>query len=162
MPAIAAIKVNAGSLSGIAKTTSATVASDGTFDPEGFRLPGVARWVNRVGGIPVGYPSFSLSVRPPQGVSRIFRITAKLDLPTLATTAPTTTTGIQPAPTKAYSCSAVLEVLLPERSTLNERAALLNTFVSFLQNQIDASDGSPSDQTGTPLTTAIVNLEAPY
>lgn len=162
MPAIADIKVAAAGLTGVGVTSSATVATDTTYSPEGFRLPGVARWVARAGGIPVGYPSFSLSVRPPQGVSRIYRVTAKLDLPTLATTAPTTSTGIQPAPTKAYSCQANVDLLLPERSTSTERAYLLNSLVSLLLSTINASDGAPSDSTGSPVPAAIVNLEAPF
>lgn len=162
MTAIAAIKASS-ILSSTLLTSSATVADDATFSPEGFiRAPGVARWVNRAGGIPVGYPSFSLSVRPPQGASRIFRVTAKVDLPTMATTAPTTSTGIQPAPTRAYSNSAVLEFMLPERGTQAERLMLWSYLMSFLSDNINASDGSPAAVTGSPLTSAVWLLDAPY
>jgi hypothetical protein len=161
MTAIAAIKTST-VVSSTVLTTSATVADNGLLSPEGFRAPGVARWVDRTGGIPVGYPSFSLSVRPPQGASRVFRVTAKVDLPTLATTAPTTSTGIQPAPTKAYSCSAVLEVMLPERSTQAERLALWSLLISVLSDNINASDGAPTAVTGSPLPSAMWFLDAPY
>jgi hypothetical protein len=41
-----------------------------------------------------------------------------VDSPTLEVTSPSTATGIQPAPTKAFSALSVVEVTLPERMTL--------------------------------------------
>jgi hypothetical protein len=161
MPAIAAVKTS--SILGPTEiTTSATVGVDKTFDPEGFILPGVARWVDRSGGIAIGYPQFSLSVRPPTKASRIFKVTAKLVLPTLEQTSPSTATGIQPAPTKAYDCTCVMEFMLPERSTLAERNALLSHVRSLFITTITASDAVPSDVTGTPLIAAVANFDPPF
>jgi hypothetical protein len=143
-------------------TTSATVSVDKTFNPEGFRLPGVARWVDRSGGIAIGYPAFSLSVRPPSKTSRIYRVTAKLSLPTLEVTSPSTSTGIQPQPTLAYTCQAVMEFMLPERSTLAERTALFSHLRSLFATTIQASDAVPSDSTGSPLIGAVLNYDAPF
>ncbi|DAD50533.1 TPA_asm: coat protein [ssRNA phage Gerhypos.4_2] len=161
MPAIAAIKTSS-IIAGTESTTSATVGVDKTFDPEGFMLPGVARWCDRSGGIAIGYPRFSLSVRPPTKTSRVYKVTAKLVLPTLEVTAPSTATGIQPAPTKAYDCLCVMEFMLPERSTAVERAALLSHVRSLLATTVQASDASPSDATGSPLIAAVTNFEPAY
>jgi hypothetical protein len=95
-------------------------------------------------------------------VSRIYKVTAKLDLPTLEVTSPSTGTGIQPAPTKAYSCQANLEFLIPERSTLAERQVLISQLRSFVVAFITASDGTPSDATLSPLQAAVENFDAPY
>lgn len=100
MPAIASIKTSS-ILASTESTSSATVSVDKTFDPEGFIAPGVARWVDRSAGVAVGFPYLSLSVRPPKKASRIYRVTAKLGLPTLETVG-NAYNGITPGPTKAY------------------------------------------------------------
>jgi len=161
MPAIAAIKTS--SILGPTEiTTSATVGVDKTFDPEGFNLPGVAKWVDRSGGIAIGSPAMTLSVRSPTKGSRMYKVTAKLVLPTLEQTSASTATGIQPAPTKAYDCTAIMEFMLPERSTLAERNALLSHVRSLFLTTITASDAVPSDLTGSPLIAAVANFDPPY
>lgn len=163
MPAIADIKVSGIIDTTVAlKTTSTTVGVDRTLSPDGFQTPGVARWVDRSGGIAIGYPSFSLSVRPPRKGSRIHRVTARLVNPVLEVTYPSTSTGIPPSPTVAYSNQAHLEFLLHERSTQAERIVLLNNLISLLMATITASDGSPSDNTGTPLLAAVKDYDSPY
>jgi hypothetical protein len=151
------------------KTNSATVGVDKTFDPEGFVLPGVARWVDRAvdatynpNGVALAYPAWTLSVRRPTKASRIYRITAKLVLPTLDTTSPSTATGIQPAPSLAYTCQCVMEFMLPERSSVAERTRLFNYVKSFFATTINASDDVPTDATGSPLEGAVLNFDQPY
>lgn len=161
MSAIAAVKTSS-ILGTLETTTSATVGVDKTFDPEGFRLPGVARWVDRSGGIAIGYPAMTLQVRPPTKTSRIYRVTTRLSLPTLEITSPSTSTGIQPQPTLAYTLQANLEFLLPERSTLAERTAFLSHIRSILATTIQASDAVPSDLTGSPVPNAVLNYDAPF
>lgn len=141
-------------------TTSATVGVDKTFSPEGFISPGVARWVDRSGGIALGYPAVTMSVRPPSKTSRMYKVTAKVVLPTLEQTSASTATGIQPAPTKAYDCSCVMEFMLPERSTLAERQALFSVVASQFTRLINASDGNPTNATGNPLENAVTTFEA--
>lgn len=140
-------------------TTSATIAADETYSPEGKNPQGVARWVNRAGGIAIGYPSITMSVRPPTKASRVFKVIVKLVLPTLEQTSPSTMTGIQPAPTKAYDCQAVMEFMLPERSTLAERQKLFQQVMSLFHRTINANDGVPSSSTGSPLEAAITTFE---
>lgn len=160
MPALASIKTSS-ILSTTESTTSATVSVDKTFDPEGFMAPGVARWVDRSGGVPVGFPALTLSVRPPTKASRIYRVTAKLGLPTLETVG-NAYNGITPGPTLAYVCQGVMEFMLPERSTQAERLALLSHMRSLFAATIQASDASPSDSTVSPLAAAVSNFDAPY
>jgi hypothetical protein len=171
MAAIAAVKL-AGAVSlalianrmdSVHKTVGdAAIGVTRTFDPEGFQLPGVARWVDRSGGIAIGYPAITLSVRPPTKVSRIYRVSAKIVLPTLEQTSASTASGIQPAPTKAYDHTCFMEWLLPERGALWERQAILDLALSLLVTTITASDGVPSDATGTPLRSAIESFDPPY
>lgn len=160
MPAIASIKTSS-LVSPTESTTSATVSVDKTFDPEGFVAPGVARWVDRSGGVPAGYPALTLSVRPPNKASRVFRVTAKLALPTLETVG-NAYNGITPGPQKAYDVVFIGEFLLPERSTLAERQALFSHVRSLFATTIQANDASPSDSTGSPLLAAVTNFDGPY
>lgn len=143
-------------------TSSATISVDKTFSPEGFSQPGVTKWVDRSGGIAIGYPAFTMSVRPPTKASRVYKVTAKMVLPTLEQTSPSTASGIQPAPTKAYDCTCIMEFMLPERSTLAERQALFSHVLSLFVGVINASDGAPSTSTGSPLRAAVTTLEDVY
>jgi hypothetical protein len=54
-------------------TTSTTVGVDKTFGPEREIAPGVIRYVDRSGGIAVGYPWFTFSLRPPTKASNVYR-----------------------------------------------------------------------------------------
>lgn len=161
MAAIASIKLSS-ILDGVVKTTDAAVGVDKTFDPEGFDANGVTRWVDRSGGIALGYPALTLSVRSPNKASRAYKVTVKLVLPTLEVTSPSTSTGIQPAPTLAYNNMFVGEFMMPERSTVAERTALFNYVASLFATTINASDGVPTDSSGSPLKTSIINFDRPY
>lgn len=95
-----------------------------TFNPVTIDAAGVAKWTDRVNGIALGYPALTLLVRNPTKDSRSFKVTCKVVTPILELTSPSTATGIQPAPTKAYDLLATLEFVLPERSSLAERQNL--------------------------------------
>lgn len=161
MGALASVKASS-ILGTMVRTTSATVGQDKTFDPEGINPQGVARWVDRSGGIALLYPAITMQVRAPTKVSRVYKVTAKLVLPTGDITAPTTTTGIQPAPSKAYDCSCVMEFMIPERSSLAERQALFSLAHSLFVSTINASDDVPTDATGMPLKAAVESFETIY
>lgn len=163
MSAIAAVKLSTILDHALARlTTSATVGVDTTLSPEGFIQLGVARWVDRSGGIPVAYPALTMSVRPPTKASRIYKITAKFLQPTLETASGSAPTGFDPAPTKAYDCTCVMEFMIPERSTLLERQALFARVASLFARTINASDGAPTDSTGSPLEAAVTTFEPAY
>lgn len=161
MPAIASIKGST-IIGPTILTSDAAIGVDRTFDPAGFAAPGVAKWVDRSGGIPVGYPTFTLSVRPPSNGSRITKVTAKLTVPTMEQTSASTSTGIQPQPTVAYINSVMCDWLLHERSTVTERIAIRKLFNSLMFVTVNASDGTPTDATGTPIIAAVDNGDPPY
>lgn len=137
-------------------------AIDSTFSPRGYVQPGIAKWVDPSGGIAVGFPGFTLQVRPPSQASRVYKVTAKVNLPTLEQTSPSTSTGIQPAPMKAYDCSGIMEFLLPERSTAQERLNLFNTLASLFAYQISNTGSTSTIQTGSPLRIAVVDFDVPF
>jgi hypothetical protein len=103
-----------------------------------------------------------MSVRPPTKASRVYKVTVKLVLPTLEQTSASTMTGIQPAPTKAYDCACIMEFFLPERSTLLERQTLFSRVASLFARTVNASDGAPTDATGTPVENAVTTFENVY
>lgn len=106
-----------------------------TFSPVNIDQVGVAKWADRSGGIALGFPTLTFSMRQPATKgSRNYRVTAKVTLPVLEATSPSTSTGIQPAPTKAYDLLATLEFVLPERSTLAQRNDLIAYVKNFLAN----------------------------
>jgi len=107
--------------------------SNHTFSPVDIK-DGVAKWADRSGGIALGFPAVSFSMRQPVKGSRNFRLTMKVALPVLEATSPSTSTGIQPAPTKAYDLLFSGEFVLPERSTLAQRNDLLAYVKNFLAN----------------------------
>lgn len=105
-----------------------------TFSPVNIDLAGVAKLADRVSGIAIGFPVLTLSVRSPSKGSRNYKVMGKLVVPTLEATSPSTATGIQPAPTKAYDSLGTFEFVLPERSTQLERTNLLALLRSALAN----------------------------
>jgi hypothetical protein len=150
MPAIGDIKLSDKATNGILVTTDAAVGVNRTFSPAGSPAFGVTRWEDRSGGIPIGYPIITVSLRRPQKGNRNYKMTMKLSVPTLEQTSPSTASGIQPAPTLAYACSAIVDFIIPERSSDAERLVLMRLFRSWFMDTINASDGTPSDASGSP------------
>lgn len=124
MAAIASITLNDGASTPVAHT----------FSPVNKGPDGVALWKDRSSGISLGFPAVSLSVRAPSKASRNYKVTAKVVVPTLDVTSPSTSTGIQPAVTKAYDSIAVMTFTLSERTTELERTHLLAYVTHLLAN----------------------------
>lgn len=120
-----------------------------TFAPVTIDAQGVAKWADRSGGISVGFPTLSYSLKNPTGNSKSYKLTAKVMLPVLEQTSPSTATGIQPAPTVAYNLLANIEMVLPERSTAQDRKNLLAYVKNYLAN-------------ATVVTAGVENYEAVY
>jgi hypothetical protein len=139
MPAIASISLVDG------QPTPATRV----FAPVGIDSNYVATYENRSTGIAVGYDGLSIGMRRPSKGNRNYKHTVRLALPTLETTSPSTSSGIQPAPTKAYDCFAVIEFVSPERSTTQNRKDM----VTLLRNALAA---------GNVVDTCVQNLETVY
>jgi hypothetical protein len=55
-----------------------------------------------------------------------------------------------------------MEFFLPERSTLAERQALFSRIASLFARTVNASDGAPTDSTGSPLEAAVTTFENVY
>jgi len=119
-----------------------------SFSPVKIDVQGVASLADRSNGIAIGFPQISLLVRNSSKTSKNFRVSAKIVVPTLEATSPSTATGIQPAPTKAYDCLATIEFVLPERSTTLERENVLAYVKNFLAN--------------ANVTNAVTSFEAIY
>jgi hypothetical protein len=119
-----------------------------TFSPVNIDSVGVAKWADRSGGIALGYPVTSFSLRPPSKTSRIYKLTAKVVVPILEQTSASTASGIQPAPTLAYNLTATVEMALPERSTQAQRKDLIAYLKNYLANAV--------------ITNAVNDFEAVY
>nr|QDH91443.1 MAG: hypothetical protein H1Rhizo277660_000002 [Leviviridae sp.] len=120
-----------------------------TFSPVNIDQTGVAKWADRSSGIALGFPTVTFSMRQPTKASRVYRVTAKVNLPVLEQTSASTATGIQPAPTKAYDLLCNMEFILPERSTLAQR----NDLLAYVKNYLASTAVLPP---------AIQNFEAVY
>jgi hypothetical protein len=100
-----------------------------TFDPASHQ-DGIAIWEDRVDGIPVGYPTISMSMKRPTRARNSYKVMAKIALPTLEQAS---SGGVfVPPPTKAYDNLAVVEFIMPARSTTQERKNLLKYLVGAL------------------------------
>lgn len=139
MAAIAPVVLNNGEATPVAKT----------FSPVNINSEGVAKWSDRSGGVAIGMPVITFSIKSPTKDSRVYRVNGKVTVPVLEQTSPSTATGIQPAPTLAYNLIANVEFVLPERSTLAQRKDLLAFAKNYLAN-------------ATVITAAIENFEAVY
>lgn len=137
MANIANVVINDGQTTPVAHTFAPVTSRDET---------GVAIWTDRSSGIPVGFPVLSFKMRMPSKGSRNYRVTAKVRVPTLDVTSPSTGTGIQPAPSVAYATEVNVEFILPERATLQNRKDALAYVKNFLAN-------------AAVVTAAVENLE---
>jgi len=144
-------------------TSSATVGADHTFSPCGYVTPGVARYEDRTGGIPVGFPVLTLSVKRPSKTSPMYRVTAKIVVPELEETSASTQSGIKPPPTKAFEDTVTVEFLFHSRGTEEKRLRMLSLLKSLAYHgNIAASDDSPLDATGSPLYEAVKDVVTPF
>lgn len=147
MPALAALTINDGKATPVAHT----------FSPVRLDAKGVATFFDRSGGIAIGFPRLTFSLREPDGnvsagsdsgKKRNYKSIFTIDVPTMESTSAATGTGIAPAPTVAYVHSSRTEFLLPERGTLAERKDLFAYHTNGINNATIAS--------------ALQNLEAFY
>lgn len=139
MTAIAALLLANGETTPVSKT----------YDPVNIKND-VAQWADRSSGIAIGFPVVTFSMRQPTNPkgARNYRMVTKVVIPVLEQTSPSTATGIQPAPTKAYDLIANIEMVLPERSTPAQRKDL----AAFSRNLLAS----------TVITAAIANFENVY
>lgn len=115
-----------------------------TFTPRADYINSIFYWEDRASGIPIGFPTFSYSLRQPVArntvktangaqtlSSGVYKELLKFTLPTLESLAPSSN-GYTPAPTVAYTHEAHLELKLPERGTQAQR----NDFIEYVINML--------------------------
>jgi len=102
-----------------------------TFTPRGVKNA-IAKWQDISGGVVAGYPTITFSLREPTKASKATKVTAKIVVPTLEVTSPSTATGIQPAPTKAYDNLCNIEFVFNERSSQAQRKDLAAYVKNYL------------------------------
>jgi len=136
MGAIASVVINDGQATPVAHT----------FAPVNI-VADVAKLADRSGGIAIGYPVITQSVRAPNGNLRTYKVTSRVALPVLEVTSPSTASGIQPAPTLAYTLLCNMEFILPERSSLQERKNLL----AYVRNYLAHANSTVAVQDFEPL-----------
>lgn len=130
-----------------------------TFAPSRIDMAGVSRWEDRSGGIALGFPVLTFSMRAPSPSTkgaRAYRMTAKVVTPVLEQTSASTSTGIQPAPTKAYDLIAEISFVIPERSTLAQRTDLL----AYVNGLLAHTGNFASNM--AYVKPAVLNFEAVY
>lgn len=128
MPARASITINDG-----AATPVAHIFNPATIVDE--RNMTLAGYEDRSGGIPVGFPTISLSMKRPSKTSANYRVVAKVVVPTLETISNSTASGILPAPQKAYDSLVTCEFVMNQRMSLQQRKDLL----AYAKNLISTS-----------------------
>lgn len=84
-----------------------------------------ATYVDRSGGITVGFPTVTVNSMPPTKTSRLQKVRCKVVLPVLEVVNASTYNGITPAPTKAFDLTFDGMFFLPERCTLPQRKDIL-------------------------------------
>jgi len=106
------------SLAPIAVLDGAATPVSHTYTPTKIDASGVATLQERVGLVPVGYPTMTWSVRPPVANGTTYKVVGKLVIPKVITT--TDTTG-KTVTSVDYSNQVTLEFVFANRSTTQER-----------------------------------------
>lgn len=100
---------------------------------------GVITWRDGTQAIYAGQNRLSVAQRMADARSKSTKVEWKLETPVLEVTSPSTSSGIQPAPTVAYTLLADLSIVLPDRATLQERKDLLAQMRDLIDEAIVTS-----------------------
>lgn len=144
MPAPGNIVINDGATTPVAHT----------FKPISRDANGVVHYADQSGGVPIGYARVTINVKQAPATlapgstakSTVNRVRFKIEIPVLEVTSPSTGSGIQPAPTVAYTTMASLEFVIPTRTAELDRKHIL----AYAKNLLSA----------TLATDLVVNSEA--
>jgi len=136
-----------GQINNIVIADGANTPVSHTFTPI-TRDRNLAIYKDKAPGITVAYPTIEMADRWQKEVDGSYKISWKLSVPTLATTAPTTSTGIQPAPTVGYTCWATGTFTVPNQASLQDKKniyALAKNFIALtLMKDIVESQDFPT------------------
>lgn len=132
MPAIANIVLNDGKSTPVAHT----------FTPQtGQVAVEPSLLFNKAAGIFVGFEKLTALVRRSES-NKTTRVSIQISQPTLAVTAPSTGSGIQPNPTVAYTTIGKIDFVLPDSCTYQDRKDIRVLLSNALLNAVllDAID----------------------
>jgi hypothetical protein len=128
-------------------TDAAATPVNHTFYPIGNTGdPAVIRWIDRTQGIAAGQNRLTLSQRAPDGQNaKTYKLSWKLELPVLAQTSPSTSSGIQPIPVSDHTNVVSLELVMHERASQQERKdalAMIRDLITetIMTNQVENLD----------------------
>lgn len=107
-----------------------------TFKPVGAPGSSILAWRDSNQAIFAGQAVISCGQRLADRKTKSSKMSWKVETPVLEVTSPSTMTGIQPAPTVAYTPLASMEFVLPDRMSLQERKDLLAFVVNLASNAI--------------------------
>jgi hypothetical protein len=143
MAAIANIVLNDAATTPVAHTFSP--ARQGFFNGQD-----IAEYEDRVvnGGIPVGFYRVNLALSRPSKDRKSYRIGLKLSTPVLEVVNSSTYSGITPAPTISYTPLAQVDVVIPDRASLQSRKDIRKMLYEALNS--------------ATVVNAIENLDFPY
>jgi hypothetical protein len=98
-----------------------------TFSPVSIDNTGVAKWADRSGGFPAGYPTITMQVREPRGNSSKYRVSGKVTVPIVETV-----DGVQ---TVTNSFVMNFDSSIPASSTQSARDDAYAYLKNFLSTQ---------------------------
>lgn len=125
MPAFASITINDGATTPLAHV----------FGPVTITRDGVeAQFADRAAGIPLGYNDLSIAVREPTANGTVFKHSVVLEMPVLEAATGPNAQGFTPAPQLAFTCTARVEMLLPTRSSVQNRKDLHTLIANLFAN----------------------------
>jgi hypothetical protein len=120
-------------------TDAATTPVNRVYYPVRTDDNAVLFWKDRTQPVLAGQNTLSVAQRMATKTSKSSKISWKLEAPILEQTSPSTATGIQPAPTVAYTNIGTIELVLPDRCTLQDRKDLLSQLRDLIDEAIVTS-----------------------
>lgn len=96
-------------------------------------------WRDSMQTIYAGQAKLTLVQRMADAKAKTTKVQWRLETPILEQTSPSTSTGIQPAPTVAYIPLVELDFVLPDRATLQDRKNLLSMVRDLIDEAIVTS-----------------------
>lgn len=122
----------------ITLTDAATTPVNRVYYPS-QSADGLIRWTDRTQSVFAGQNKLTVAQRLANKQTKSTKVSWKLETPILEQTSASTSSGIQPAPTVAYTPIGVIELVLPDRATLQERKDLLAQMRDLIDEAIVTS-----------------------
>lgn len=120
----------------ITLTDAAATPVNRVFKPAVLNGGGVMAWRDSTQAVFAGQAQLTLAQRLADRKTRSTKVVWKLETPVLEQTSPSTSTGIQPAPTVAYTPLATIDFVLPDRMSLQDRKDLLSMLRDLIAEAI--------------------------